>query len=49
MKGIGETDATSHSMVRESAVILRKICGIDKVKLLKENSDNQLPDTVTAI
>ena len=49
MKGIGETDATSHSMARESAVILRKIRGIDEVKMPKEKSGNQLPDTVTAI
>ena len=35
MKGIGDTDATSHTMARECAVILRKMRGIERPKPLK--------------
>ena len=35
MKGIGDTDATSHSMARDCAVILRKMRGIERPQPLK--------------
>ncbi|MBQ9336693.1 MAG: hypothetical protein IJS14_05280 [Lentisphaeria bacterium] len=57
MKGIGDTDATSHAMAGKCAVILRKIRGIDEKEVKKEEKaanvkDKQvesLPSTVTGI
>ena len=57
MKGIGDTDAASHSMAKECARILRKLRGIDEKEVSKEekviNKDNkqtqELPSTVTQI
>ena len=51
MKGIGDTDATSNEMARKSAVILRKIRGIDETesKRMEKQQIQPLPSTVTPI
>lgn len=57
MKGIGDTDAASHSMAKDCAVILRKLRGIDekearkeeKAADLKDKQTEGLPSTVTEI
>ena len=57
MKGIGDTDAVSHSLARECAVILRKLRGIDEKEASKEEKESgqqgkqrkTLPSTVTEI
>lgn len=58
MKGIGETDATSHSMAKDCAVILRRLRGIDEKEAGKEEKEanskkdkptDSLPSTVTGI
>jgi len=51
MKGIGDTDATSNELARKSAVILRKIRGIDETesKKMEKQMIQPLPSTVTPI
>ena len=50
MKGIGDTDATSNELARKSAVILRKIRGIDETESERMEKQTQpLPSTVTPI
>ena len=51
MKGIGDTDAVSNKLAGKSAVILRKIRGIDETESeRKEKQEAQpLPSTVTPI
>ena len=51
MKGIGDTDAVSNELAGKSAVILRKIRGIDETESeRKEKQEAQpLPSTVTPI
>lgn len=52
MKGIGDTDATSNELARKSAVILRRIRGINEAesqKMEKQSQPQALPSTVTEI
>ena len=51
MKGIGDTDAISNELARKSAVILRKIRGIDETesKKMEKQMIQPLPSTVTPI
>ena len=51
MKGIGDTDATSNELAGKSAVILRKIRGIDEneTRRMEKQQAQPLPSIVTPI